>query len=307
MLLHSNLQVPPESLEPDVYRIEPKKPTSDYPDPEFVISRNPDGSIVSKYSDNFWDLSPYSTTSRGPRIIYFVPKKASSSFNTRFVDDFKWMMFVILYFANRGPRGRIGVAAASDYANCIKKIIHYCKKAEISLVSFFESNEHLTKYIKSISVNRQLIYLSSLLTQLFSVDPAISRINISNSNFLELLKQQIVKSKNLRQQTPVIPSRIYSKLITNCNEWVTDFTSNSKSITDFIVAIDKNKNLGREIKSQYRNGLNASTCLPNFKLAAESYSLTNYFDKYQVTNVANFSRHLRKVQNACKYLIPRFN
>ena len=109
MNLHCNILKIPDQI--DIFQVYQRVD----PEDDFVISKKPNGSVLSRYGDNVWILWPYATVPKKPPPLIF------SGFCDKIKADVKWLMFILIYMTNTGRANTLSPGTLTRYMSVLKK------------------------------------------------------------------------------------------------------------------------------------------------------------------------------------------
>ncbi len=104
--------VPSTITKPDTYLLSTNKP--EQPNKDFIISCYKDGSILSRYGDDIWDLTPYRLIghSRSTKLLFLnLPRET--------INDSKWLIFILMYMAESGRSSCLSVSTIINYMKMV--------------------------------------------------------------------------------------------------------------------------------------------------------------------------------------------
>lgn len=302
-----NVQIvlPEGSRKPDTYELvrdrrgSPMRPSND-----FVVSRDTDGNVVSRYGDPVWDLSFYSTTVTGSRAIYFSSWLPVSEL-CQLIEDSKWMLFMLMYIADTGRAGYLSVSyLCNRYPALLRDLCLYCYENRLTMRGVLTSEVALKKYVRTLNKSK-IMSLSFILGHLLRIDSKISGYKAIGGKTISELKA--LTPSNDHQGTPVIPSRIYSSIIQTCCNRVTEFLEASVKIISFFEKSKEVEGFGASHRTQRKLGLVKGIYQPSFKDAVQAFGLSKHFEENGVRNLQQLSSYFSEVQLWCKHLIHAYS
>jgi hypothetical protein len=270
-----------------------------YPHGDFIISRTKTGNILSRYRDDCWDLSPYAIHSRAHSIIYFkktIPNEGSVLF-----DEYKWIMFIIIFIADSGRSGFLSISTICGHANSVAFLAKYCLAQKISIRDFLKNEKEVRKFFGQATITkRKKERISFIFQYLNKLDKIITGFDLCNEmkiNFAKTLKSDKPK------QTVVIPTRILSEIISSCTEFLRKYSEVEEKFLTLVKKSNENIAFGRSKGRQKSNCPGIATLEDDFNTACNKLGLSVYMNKNNIFDLHGVSRHLRKIQYACKLLI----
>lgn len=282
------------------------------PEPYFVISKSKDGKVLSEYKDDVWDLEPYKTTVTGNSKIYFKKwYEDDSEIKTLIVKELKWLMFFLIYIAT--PLGRNGasksVGSLVSNATVLISISKLCVKENLSLIHALESEKWIKNNLDSISIKSNSL-LPSFLAAIVSAGFNKCKVKPLSSKFIKSILDK--NSNKISNQTVVIPTRIYSAILQDLDDFILEFVEHKEAIFKLIKKVHKNPlyargTTGQRVRIKKLNlSIDEVTIQPDFISAAKKLSLNELFSKHNVDALHKLSRYLTLVQYKCKLKIHAY-
>lgn len=280
-----------------------------YPNNDFVISRNNYGEAISIYGDDTWDLSPYKLTITGCSRIHFHTWYSSSNINNeKNVECYKWLIFILIYLTPySGHENAKSVGTIISYSIMIRHILKKIAKKKYSLKDFIQSQELINSQVKHLP-KKVIRILPSLLSYLLILGKDKTGIASLDKSFIYSLTHYVSSTQFAYDQTPVIPTRIYSSIINVLKNCLAPILANEQALTDFLEQIQKDKTYARSPSSQrnfrtYINLKQRGNYNTFFPEAINELGLTLLFKLYEVRSMANFPSFLKMVQNLVRLQI----
>lgn len=237
--------------QPDIF---PSDDLTKTPSENFVISRNLQGEILSVYSDNIWDLSPYSLISKGIKynfISQFGKEEGELSETAHtIIGELKRIMFVVIYEPTHSGGQRNKPQTYRKILDVLRGISIIALNENKTLAQLHESPLAVPKITASLYASRTAFRKAETLRDLKAlIDYLNDRFNAGLPTLIDKkhLKKLLSVGSQLRsnyvndpsaQRTPLIPSRIYSALIDLSTEMVADFNEHKENIKGLLNRID---------------------------------------------------------------------
>jgi len=273
----------PKHIYPDEYHSSLTKLIK--PNESFVISRNIDGEILSRYRDDIWDFTPYKKNNNTSQSkLYF-----SELFGT-YKSDTKWIMFIMIYMSESNRHSRLSTNTIVSYMKILNDITKYTSNRNISIVELFESKRHVSEYVNSCVYSYKLKTFSPIIKNLILLGHKNTDIKAIGGATVDEINDRRIMLRNDKQH-PVIPPRIYSYYITFLHEQVTTFLNIKSSLYSFLKYF------------HYRKAGDMYSMSIDFEKYTKKHRLTSLFKKYNITETKNVSRLLSRIQHCCKTLI----
>jgi hypothetical protein len=208
---------------PEVYHQDTTKPC--YPSDNFVISRDLAGNVLSRYGDLSYDLSPYSSTKKGKTKIPFdaIAKKYQS--------EAHWLWFICYRFGKGRNKNNYSVSVLySRFTGFIKPLCRFAKLHNVSAIQVLETKKLLAKFIhknNTAMFNKQVLPTLTLyhsLTDLIGFNVAFT------DSVIDILNKRNQTTSTKKNQTELIPPRLYGIWLKEAWSIVEEFESNSDGI-----------------------------------------------------------------------------
>lgn len=300
LFYESSFNVEKKSAQPDHYVPDLNKTCR--PNSDFVISRKSDGLILSRYGDDSWFLWPYRNTPRRNSALNF------REFPSKIKDDIKWVLFILIYMADNGRASTLSISSLAQYMQLLKNLGLFANENNTTPCIVLGSEQLLRKYVDHLIIHGKTFTLFvPLLTQLFSIGVNLTGIQVMNEKTIEEIRKSYSYYFKVRRQHAVIPTRIYSQLISQYWKIIDIFKANQGNITAFIKCCIDNPAYARCNIVQRRYGYRIKNYLPFFKEAVDAHGLTELFIRFDVQDVSQFSRFLAQIQYTCKELIHAYS
>ncbi|MET0065540.1 MAG: hypothetical protein ABW076_04265 [Candidatus Thiodiazotropha sp.] len=286
-----------------------------YPPNSFIVSRKPDGSTASVFSDDVWDLSAYEHQSNSLEIVFNGWFDGPTTNERRhIISELKWVIFIFIWF-RKSPLG-----TRTIYARflVLKKIAIYAEGKNIFLEQFFNEPRYILDYLQdNTAIN--ITVLPSLLSDLIKVGPKILGYRVVGGTTLKQLRLIHSKySQNFRQH-PTIPSRIYLLLIQMFSDELDSFDLISDRVLKIVRDCIFDPLNGLTLSSQYRkaNKLGIKWTIKDarktFPHLLQQYDLEQYFKLWEsktgirVNSTQTLLSYLLRILYTCKHTIHLYS
>ena len=269
---------------------------------KFAISRLDNGEVLSRYEDDIWDFSPYR-----PRAYLGSCKVSFKNKRSIHIPTAKKILFTIIYLSSKHGRSHtLKPSTIVWYYEVLNPICNFADKNQKSLLDVLINKEIFTQLLRELTKKSQILALRGILMHLRSVDPLLSKIEGLKQWQIELttLKLSNFKPDN---QTPIIPERIFSNLISQIFTSVEEFEKHSSQIFSLITKMDLDPLYGRTNNHQSSKVENRTKRRPNFWRATEIEGLTEYFTAKEVKDSKSLCNLVTKFQISILYLIMIFS
>lgn len=267
------------------------------PSADFALCRDKYGKPTAIYGQDKWDYNPYRLSGKNMSKFRFdlllegkfkVERRA-------LVDEAKYLLFCIQYFAQAGHTGTIAVSTLYGYYQVMQAAVEFCISLNSNqFIGIISLNELFSKksFIESFLTSRKG---TSFKKRTCAISKHLSYIGQDKVGFIAIADLDI-NVENSRQ-TPIIPTRIYLSLISHLTEDVEKFNGKLDRLPDFLNEFS-DRFYGRCHELQKGKGVGGKAkWRPNMKQALSSYGLENVFtDEFEVNNVRELSSVLRAIQ-----------
>lgn len=307
----------PSDHRPDSFNLLPNKKGSPLPPSDnFIISRNVDGSELSKFSDHTWDISPYHYSSTKCRLNFKTSK--TKNLSEDYIQQMKWLMICSTYLTPKA----LSTSSYLLYLKVFRNITIYCSEKSIPNISeLFSSYSLLKKYHSDTKPAIQsMLTLLRAMSHLSQTGQEITGISITTDIRLNELCTHLDKSRQESIcQTLPIPSRIYLMRIEQLDAMLNEYISHKQSIISLLQACINETHYGLSKLTQRQRGrgyshrkskLSGKPCLPfcpDFDEALSEYGLTDFAKKNGFQSRQTFATFINKVRYVCKHQIHLFS
>lgn len=274
--------------------------------PEFVVSRRRDNSVASRRGDIYWDWSAYHPRGKncGFYFSYWLNGKGVANIKEKVreipeerasrVTDIQHLMTLMLY---KKPGRSIGFSMLNRNCSTLCHMAAYADRNGLQVPELLSTPMHLRDYIQSLtSVRCSSFY--TVLALLYTLDPATDiGFSIASNDVINELRERVMEYGMAKLQTPPIPTRIYSAIISGL----------SAEINDFEKVADRFLRLTREFFDRSKNLPENGAAAVAWQLITR-YQLDDYFEaKGLQKSHSGISRGLNEVQTVCKLTIQAFS
>ncbi len=268
---------------------------------DFVISRNLEGEVLSKYQDNIWDLSLYRSNPGQYGILNF------SRINNASIPDAKEIFFLLIIFGAGRQNSLYSVQTLIYYFNYgLIPLSEFATNNNIQIKHIFENKHCLIKYISNNSNKKDRIQcISSILTFLDKFSNDITKINYKRNKEVFFLIDEIKKTFHSKNQTELIPSRILAESIRQRWKQIEDIEHNLFNLMNFFTEFIKSTRFAASNSRINSLSWSCNKTIP-WENAVNKFNLHELFNKYEINNRLNFRSFLTKIQGTCKNLIHAY-
>lgn len=280
------------------------------PSADFVICRDVKGMPSIVYGSDVWDVNPYRLKANKIRLITF-----NSIFDevdaecAGLVEEVRYLLFCLFFYVRAGKLGRLSAEMLVKYFSILRIAARYCyaQKANpligvISLQELFTNPAYLDGYSDWIVKNYfgETYRKGSRAMLGHMVVIGEHRLGYKLHGVFHLRFGVDGRKSN---QTPVIPTRIYLRLINSSSEWLDLLYENRQSLEAFLRSF-KSPLYGLSHKSQASHDPRISSYEPDFNQAITSYRLETVFaDDLSCRARNNLSGAILRIQWILKTII----
>jgi len=273
----------------------------------FVLSRMKSGEILSVYSDNIWDLSPYSPKCNC-RLNFDSWLENSREDDFLFCQiraEMKKIIFALLYIKT----GKSIIKSVEQRHLVLRQFAVIAYRNGCTLTQLFSDAAYIAKVqdaYAGISYQRAN-HIKALLTDCFALQqqyplliPAFNTYQ-PIEHLARLAAQIRLQSGKVGPQTKLIPSRIYISLINGLAEKLNEFNHYVPALHQWFQRIQQEPSFARmprEFKV-YKNAV-------SFADARDLFGLTALFENNQISKHANLTRYMTLIQGMAKLWIHLF-
>ncbi|ENV15431.1 hypothetical protein [Acinetobacter guillouiae] len=272
----AKINIPANSSAPDTFNLE----NTCLPSSNFVVSRLKDGTVVSTYGDLVWDFSIYHPEKKTDPLIFKYWENGEITYQReQLIAEMKHIFFLIIWMRNKTP---LSTGTLRNYLSVVRALAHYAENGSLTIKAIIGNQNLLLGFISRNSSGWLIETLSSLLRLLVLVDTGESRLNISvvGKEVFKLLYRNNQQYRNTIKQHPPIPTRIYSKIISNLLEYLDNWEKVADEHIDLVLECYHSRLIRKKtpnIKTEASRNLVAFVELQteNFSLKQLSAALTD--------------------------------
>lgn len=264
---------------------------------DFVISRDQDGNILSKYADDVWDLSPYNSNKSVSPIFNFL-----ESFSSVQKEECKKIFFLLYCYGSGRNNSTFSIGTLKTYISLLSAMAEYADNENIEIIDMLTIEYHLLNYIKNYMA---LFRTKSLLSLLNFFKNKATFLNYKESKtIIELLRKIKGSYNDNSTQTLTIPSRILTNSIQERWRQIDEIEKNLNNLNTFLYNYLNSpsfayQNRGTKAKDK-KNAV-------KWEEAVKEHNLNELFQKYNITNRINFKRLVTQIQGTCYHLILSYS
>jgi len=263
---------------------------------DFVISRDTNGNVLSRYKDMVWNFEPYTSDPSQHPMFYF-----EKNIQKKEIQSVKKLMLLLIIYGNGREGSQYSVGTLKHYFTSIfKPLSEFVIRHNLDIQKCLEDRKNLLKYIDEECYNRQRVsHLVSLLSFLHYRNNNQTKINYQYDEEViqKLHKLRSVFVRGLHQ-TEIIPLRILSESLSQRWEQIKEVEKNIHGIKNFLKLFLENHLFA---SSKHKNNKTLS-----FRAEAKKYNLLKIFAKYNIKNRRDFLEFIIHIQGTCSHLIHAY-
>lgn len=295
--LFSNDQFPPAS-EPDKAPQLYGKPAAD-----FVLCRDASGNATAVYGESTWDFNPYRLSAvKIHKILFDTVFDRSGPEQQALIEEAKYLLYCLIYFAGGGRLGKLGASTLLQYWLVLRAAMRFCYHQKnkpmvgvLSLRQLFTVPVYLAAFSKL--TNHKKTGLSGVLN-------CLVRVGEERLGYAMLNPTTFKGKRPENKQHPVIPTRIYLKLIDLAGDLL-DQVFEGIGGFEFFIAGFADENYGISYRTQRSRGIGGRAhWRPDMAQAIKDHGLTSVFvGEFDCSSKRNLQRVLIQIQHMLKTVI----
>ena len=273
----------------------------------FVLSRTKNGETLSVYSDNVWDLSPYSPKChcRLNFDSWLEDAREDDFLFCQIRAEMKKISFTLLYIKS----GKSIIKSIEQRHTVLRQFAAIAYKNGCTLQQLFSDVAYMSKVNDAyVGVSYQkAIHIKAFLTDCFALQqqyplliPAFSTYK-PIEHLAKLSAQLHLQSNKVGPQTKLIPSRLYIALINALADKLNEFNQNASALLKWFQRIQQEPSFAR-MPREFKDYKNAVS----FTDARDLLGLTALFENNQIQKHANLTRYMTLIQGMAKLWIHLF-
>jgi len=218
------------------------------PHESFVVSRDKAGNPKSFYDDLVWDFSAYDPDGRQKKLHFqFWGKGAATSRQKEIVAEIRYVFFCLIWRRTGAP---LSIGTLGNYLSVLTALAHYSDSLKSNATSSLVDHTQLSQFITGHCSGWMAETLFSLLTLLERLDSEVLGFKVVAPSRLSDLKEKNKSYRELLQQHPPMPTRIYSEFIAGLEHELAEWKMVSKNILAAVDQCTKDPRAGRNPQVQ---------------------------------------------------------
>lgn len=282
------------------------------PPDDFIVSRNRDGSVASRYGDKSWDRTPYQRNGRSAWLHFsYWGAGQGSSEQEALAYEIRFLMFILIWKRQGSP---LSNSTLDNYIIAFRRVAQYAESKACSIRDVLTSTNLLAEYVRSDVAIGLLASLKTMLKTLLKLGVTEVGFDVLGLNAEKLFEKKITRYKNGVKQYAPIPTRIYSIIISELSdelsEWeaVADryFALIQECLADPLIGKYKTVQIGLSKKHGIER--TPGEYKADFNDLLKKYDLLDYFNAKGLTHSTfGLTRGLTYVMTAAKLYIVTFS
>lgn len=306
-------------------------------DPEYVISRDKKGNVLSIFKHSTWDCRIYGATSTFNFETWWITKERGpmDALALRLTDEIKTICWLCIF----EPTANAGRSRGSSYLHQLMSILRAIAKMAHALgitLSEAHSNAQFQVALRSsianadqgfsfhyilLSLLKDLVYWQGIKTIECEVPRLVPEADLSD--VLALLQKKDRSSKDEREQYPLIPTRLFGKVISGAQENLNAVQPYLEGLENYIKAVQADPRLCVDGRNDYYKNVDRvkrihpdwtfpdwtdakEQCLSTSE-TVEFFGLCNYPTQTIFELFSSFDAHLTHLQILCAVLIHAYS
>ena len=265
-------------------------------DENFVIARDNDGNIISRYKDDIWDFGAYTSNPTQSGKFYLL-----SNIATQHISEVKKAILLIIIYGNGKNGSQYSVKTIAHYFSSVfKPLSRVATDFGIGFNEGLESNKFLIYYVEQECQHRtNAINFLTWLSFLYNIDNTITGISYQrNQSIIQKLYKLLSIFDKKSKQTKIIPIRILEESLSQRWRQIKDIELNIEILLVFF------KNYISS--SFFASSIYRKDDMRSFISESNKYKLEIFFEKYNINGRRDFFKFLNNFQGTCVHLIHAY-
>lgn len=246
---------------------------------DFVVSKNKDGTPLSRYDDDYWDRTPYDVD--GERSIFsfrFWKDGETTGSRRGLMNEMRWILYLLIF---QKPGNTLGNGSIRNYLKPLNAMARFCDERKLHIRNVLGSPELLMEYLSDQDQMTRLV--AALLNFLKSLGPELVGYDVADKNLISVLRRRAAKWADQSKQHPPIPTRIYSKVLSLLSNEIYEFEQVADQLLQLLENCLKNPLAGRAPSNQWKkrckNNEPRIQVFPIFSALIEQHGLAQFWKK----------------------------
>ena len=270
-------------------------------DGNIVVSRSPDGSVLSRAKDLMWNMKPYCPMSTCVFNFENWAKTPQSSHAQLIIREMQAIQLVRLHYYHK-PRKVKSVGFTA-----LRKAAEYAERNMISLEDLFNRvscQDMLINSLSQLGSKSVLRQFYDLFVELYRIRLFHPQFNLAPSDYgfverVGALAGTYAEYAESFEQTKLIPSRIYAQLICGFDDELTFFNQHSAQLVEFYTRRTEDPLFGTNCRKRSKKSLLWADAIASCKI-------TGICDRFSLKNINNLNSYVNSISILAKHWIHVF-
>lgn len=306
-------------------------------DPDYVIARDKEGKVLSQFKHNIWDLRVYGAQCTFNFESWWDAKTQGpmDTLARKLTDEIKTICWLCIFETTTNAGRSRGMSHVQQVMIILRAIAKMAHGLGIQMITAFSSAQFQVALRSSIANMDQGFASPKVLIALFqdlaywhqisTFECDIARLvpETELTNLLKLLQSKHRLTEDLTECHPLIPTRLFGKLIGGALEQLKAAEHYLPNLEAYIKAVNADPNLGVGARQDYMNNLKrVMKFYPDRTVQSwrdtkghslstaktlERFGLTSYAEKVGFRDLASIDGHITHLQVLCIFLIHAFS
>lgn len=256
------------------------------PAPDFVLCRDENGNATAIYGEPIWDFNPYRlSANKVKRMRFDQAFEENGQEQQALIEEAKYILYCLIYFAGGGRCGTLSVGTFENYWQILRRIARFC---------YAQKQKPMVGVLSLQQVFTVPVYLAAFIDQddsekksLVGILHGLIRVGEKRLGYSSLNPDRFGREQPEHKQHPVIPTRIYLKLIDIVGDRLDKLYAGVGRFESFIACF-ADENYGVKHNAQKCRGIGGkANWRPEMGQAIKDHGLASVF-------VGNFECPFRK-------------
>lgn len=306
-------------------------------DPNYVISRDKAGKIISQFKDNKWDLRVY-----GAKVTFNFESWWDAKIHEqmdplarRLTDEIKVICWLIIFETTTNAGRSRGMVHLRQSVSILRAIAKLAYALNLSLAETHTNPQFQVAFRSSISnVDTGFSFPSSLMgllrdlafwNQLTTIECDVARLvpEADLANLLTLIQGKARTREDQKKNYPLIPTRLLGKIIGGAQGYLKAAEPYLSRLENYIKAVNADPSLCTSESRCYSDNLKrvmrlypdrtfktwpeAKEHSLNNSQTLERFGLTDYAKQMEFNDLRSIDAHITYLQVLCILLIHAFS
>ncbi|MGO2285468.1 hypothetical protein [Pseudomonas lundensis] len=270
-------------------------------DGNIVVSRTPDGSVLSRAKDKIWNMKSYCPKSICMFNFENWTRSPQDPHTQQIIQEMQTIQLVRLhYFPKSRKVGSVKITA-------LRKVAELAEKNMLSLGDLFNrtsSQEILISSLSKVSSKSVLRGIYDLFLELYRLRLFHPQFSLAPSDYefverIGALAGTYAEYAESLGQTKLIPSRIYAQLIAGFDDELTLFNAHSSQLLEFYTRKSEDPLFGSCCPKRARKSVVWADAIAGCKIKV-------LCDRFGLEHINNLNSYLNSVSTLAKHWIHIF-